>query len=128
MSVSAATMSVGSDDLTTPVRPAHRLDEETLRRFLDGKIDGVEDRFEIRQFAGGQSNPTYLITTSRAVLCSAKSRRGRSCRRPMRSNASIVSWRLWRRPMCRFRGCICCVRIRISWAHRFRHELRTGPR
>lgn len=50
-------------DGTTEVRAAHRLDVDALRRYLDGRIDGVAERFELRQFQGGQSNPTYLITT-----------------------------------------------------------------
>lgn len=50
-------------DGTIEIREAHRIDLDTLRRYLDGRLDGVAERFEVRQFQGGQSNPTYLLTT-----------------------------------------------------------------
>lgn len=51
-------------DGTTEIRAAHRIDLDALRRYLDGRLDGVAERFELRQFQGGQSNPTYLLTTA----------------------------------------------------------------
>lgn len=44
------------------VREAHRFDVEPLRQYLSarGLIDGT---FSLRQFQGGQSNPTFLIET-----------------------------------------------------------------
>jgi aminoglycoside phosphotransferase (APT) family kinase protein len=50
-------------DGTIEIRDAHRIDLDSLRRYLDGHLDGVAERFDVRQFQGGQSNPTYLITT-----------------------------------------------------------------
>ncbi|MCR9177272.1 MAG: phosphotransferase family protein [Alphaproteobacteria bacterium] len=57
------TSSLADTDGTIEIRGPHRIDLETLRRYLDGRVDGVADRFDVRQFQGGQSNPTYLITT-----------------------------------------------------------------
>ena len=44
----------------TPVRPAHRFDESALARFLDERLGGSE-AVAVRQFEGGQSNPTFLV-------------------------------------------------------------------
>ena len=43
---------------TKPVEERHRIDVAALEKFLDLKIAALE------QFKGGQSNPTYRITTS----------------------------------------------------------------
>ncbi len=43
------------------VLPAHRFDEEKLKSYLAGRLDGVEDELVIKQFQGGQSNPTFLL-------------------------------------------------------------------
>ena len=44
-----------------PVLPAHRLDEEALARYLRSALDGFDGPLEVRQFQGGQSNPTYHL-------------------------------------------------------------------
>jgi len=41
--------------------PAHRIDEGRLFSYLHDKIDGFENPMTVRQFQGGQSNPTFLI-------------------------------------------------------------------
>jgi aminoglycoside phosphotransferase (APT) family kinase protein len=43
------------------VRSAHRFDEEALDRYLRQHLDGYRGKPEIKQFAGGQSNPTFLL-------------------------------------------------------------------
>jgi aminoglycoside phosphotransferase (APT) family kinase protein len=43
------------------VRPAHRFDEEALDRYLKAHLDGYQGNPELQQFAGGQSNPTFLL-------------------------------------------------------------------
>jgi aminoglycoside phosphotransferase (APT) family kinase protein len=48
---------------TIPVREAHRLDDEKLRRYLAANMDGIGDDIAMFQFAVGQSNPTYMIST-----------------------------------------------------------------
>jgi len=45
----------------TEVRAEHVLDEGRLRKYLLAKLDGCGDDLVIRQFEGGQSNPTYLL-------------------------------------------------------------------
>ncbi len=47
--------------LTTEVRPAHRFDEARLRDYLSTRLDGIGATIAVRQFAVGQSNPTFLI-------------------------------------------------------------------
>jgi aminoglycoside phosphotransferase (APT) family kinase protein len=44
-----------------PVREAHRFDEAKLDAFLDGKLAGYTGNLVVRQFEGGQSNPTFML-------------------------------------------------------------------
>jgi aminoglycoside phosphotransferase (APT) family kinase protein len=48
---------------TIPVREAHRFDEAALAGWLGRHVDGYRGPFQLRQFAGGQSNPSFLIET-----------------------------------------------------------------
>lgn len=43
--------------------PQHRLDERALFDRLKAELPDFSEPAEVRQFQGGQSNPTYLITT-----------------------------------------------------------------
>ena len=52
-------MELGGD--TIEVRPAHRIDVGALERWLRANAAGFDAAIELRQFAGGQSNPTYLV-------------------------------------------------------------------
>ena len=49
--------------VVTNVRTAHRFDEAALQRYLVGKVPGAEEGIVLRQFEGGQSNPTFLLET-----------------------------------------------------------------
>lgn len=46
---------------TRDVREAHRFDVPRLERYLGSRIDGFRGPLAVRQFKGGQSNPTYLL-------------------------------------------------------------------
>lgn len=48
---------------TTAVREAHRFDEGALREWLSQNVPDVEGPVSIRQFKGGQSNPTFRLDT-----------------------------------------------------------------
>jgi len=52
-------MSQPSD--VVPVRERHRFDEDALAAYLRGHADGFSGEVRVGQFAGGQSNPTFLI-------------------------------------------------------------------
>lgn len=56
-------MSRAEDDATTPIRPGFELDEPALAAWLEENVPGFAGPFGLRQFRGGQSNPTYLVTT-----------------------------------------------------------------
>jgi aminoglycoside phosphotransferase (APT) family kinase protein len=43
------------------VRAAHRFDEAVLASYLAGRLDGFAPPLDVRQFEGGQSNPTFLL-------------------------------------------------------------------
>ncbi len=49
-----------------PVLPAHRFDEAALAKYLRGRLPGFDGQLEIRQFQGGQSNPTFHLRTAGA--------------------------------------------------------------
>ncbi len=48
---------------TTGVRAGHEIDRVTLERYLIDHLGGFRGPLEIRQFEGGQSNPTYFLRT-----------------------------------------------------------------
>ncbi len=46
----------------TDVREAHRFDEAALSQYLTEHLDGYREPLQVRQFEGGQSNPTFLLS------------------------------------------------------------------
>ncbi len=48
---------------TKPVEERHRIDEAALTRWLEAHVEGFSGPLEVRQFKGGQSNPTYQLIT-----------------------------------------------------------------
>ena len=52
---------VSSTTDTVPVRDVHRIDEAALERYLTEHVRGFRGPIELRQFQGGQSNPTYYM-------------------------------------------------------------------
>ena len=49
---------------TIDVLDTHRFDVSALERYVRERIEDAEPPFKVRQFRGGQSNPTYYIETS----------------------------------------------------------------
>ncbi|WP_373188238.1 phosphotransferase [Halopseudomonas sp.] len=50
-----------SEAILIDVLPAHQFDQDRLARYLTGRIPGAENGMDVKQFQGGQSNPTYLL-------------------------------------------------------------------
>jgi len=48
---------------TTPVREAHRFSEAALLTWMESNVAGFAGPLQVEQFKGGQSNPTYKLTT-----------------------------------------------------------------
>jgi len=48
---------------TKPVAESHKFDEAALERWMTANVAGYEGPLEVRQFKGGQSNPTYQLVT-----------------------------------------------------------------
>jgi aminoglycoside phosphotransferase (APT) family kinase protein len=48
---------------TKEVAESHRFDESALDRWMQANIAGYQGPLEVRQFKGGQSNPTYQLIT-----------------------------------------------------------------
>ena len=61
-------MTVPSDNVaaTVEVREAHRFDVAVLERYLQDRVGDFAGPLTVRQFMGGQSNPTYHLSTPRA--------------------------------------------------------------
>lgn len=58
-----------SDVEITDVRQAHKFDETALASYLAEQIEDFEMPLKVRQFEGGQSNPTFqLITPNRTYV------------------------------------------------------------
>lgn len=51
---------------TVAVKAAHRFDEPRLQAYLEECIEGFRGPMSVRQFEGGQSNPTFLLSTPNA--------------------------------------------------------------
>jgi aminoglycoside phosphotransferase (APT) family kinase protein len=48
---------------TAEVLDKHRFDVEALARYMEQHVEGFQRPLEVRQFRGGQSNPTYYLHT-----------------------------------------------------------------
>src|SRR3954466_11661688 len=48
---------------TKAVAESHRFDEAALERWMAANVEGYAGPLEVRQFKGGQSNPTYQLVT-----------------------------------------------------------------
>jgi len=59
---SPAEQQAGAPELV-PVLAQHRFDEAALARYLRGRVPGFDGPVRVRQFQGGQSNPTFHLTT-----------------------------------------------------------------
>jgi aminoglycoside phosphotransferase (APT) family kinase protein len=58
---------------TKPVEATHRFDEAALESWMKAHVAGYAGPLEVRQFKGGQSNPTYqLITPGRKYVLRRK--------------------------------------------------------
>jgi aminoglycoside phosphotransferase (APT) family kinase protein len=56
----------GEADRPGDVAQAHRFDERRLEAYLRGTLDDFGADLRVRQFQGGASNPTFLLTTQTA--------------------------------------------------------------
>jgi aminoglycoside phosphotransferase (APT) family kinase protein len=48
---------------TKPVVESHKFDEAALEAWMRANVEGYRGPLEVRQFKGGQSNPTYQLVT-----------------------------------------------------------------
>jgi aminoglycoside phosphotransferase (APT) family kinase protein len=56
-------MTAVGEAVLVPPLAAHRLDEARLAAYLTAHMDGFDGPLVVRQFQGGQSNPTYHLST-----------------------------------------------------------------
>ena len=57
---------------TMPVRDTHRFDVAALERYMRGHVAGFAGPLTVRQFLGGQSNPTYYLRADREYVLRRK--------------------------------------------------------
>ena len=50
-----------SDVEITDVRAAHQFDQNAVREYMIAHVAGFSGDLTVRQFEGGQSNPTFLL-------------------------------------------------------------------
>ncbi|MDB5481553.1 MAG: Aminoglycoside phosphotransferase [Caulobacteraceae bacterium] len=62
---------------TKPVAESHRFDEVRLAAWLEANVEGYEGALVVRQFKGGQSNPTYQLVTPRKTYVMRRKPPGR---------------------------------------------------
>ena len=48
---------------TKDVTDSHKFDEAKLAAWMEANVEGYKGPLEVRQFKGGQSNPTYQLVT-----------------------------------------------------------------
>jgi aminoglycoside phosphotransferase (APT) family kinase protein len=65
--MTAAALDPDANAGTTAVREAHRFDEAALARWMTAHVDGFAGPLTVDQFKGGQSNPTYRLSTPTAT-------------------------------------------------------------
>lgn len=56
-------LAADANDGTAAVRTAHRFDEDALAHWMAAHVDGFAGPLRVEQFKGGQSNPTYKLST-----------------------------------------------------------------
>jgi aminoglycoside phosphotransferase (APT) family kinase protein len=56
-----STTSDAHANVTSEVRPAHVFDVRALQAYLERHVEGFRGTLTVRQFVGGQSNPTFLL-------------------------------------------------------------------
>ncbi len=66
-----------SDPVVIPIRDAHRFDQRVLEAHLEQHLEGFQRPCSIRQFEGGQSNPTFLIQSGERKFVLRKKPPGR---------------------------------------------------
>src|SRR5580698_4967182 len=52
-----------SNSGTKDVAESHKFDEPSLDRWMQANVAGYQGPLDVRQFKGGQSNPTYQLVT-----------------------------------------------------------------
>ena len=96
--------------------PQHRFDEARLDRYLTDHVAGYRGAPVVRQFQGGQSDPTFLIETPAASYVLGKSLPASCWRPPTWSSGNTRCRRRWRARPCRSRPCSCYARTGASSA------------
>ena len=54
---------MNSNEKLIPLRKVHRFDEDRLSEYLTAHLAGFKSPLRLLQFEGGQSNPTFLLST-----------------------------------------------------------------
>jgi hypothetical protein len=63
---------------TKDVADSHKFDEAKLAAWMEANVEGYKGPLEVRQFKGGQSNPTYQLVTPGKKVCHAPQAAGQT--------------------------------------------------
>jgi len=55
-------MRVAQNTGTIPVQERHQIDLSALQKYMEENVEGFSGNLTAEEFAGGQSNPTYLLS------------------------------------------------------------------
>ena len=108
-----------SDVKLIPVREAHRFEEDRLAEYLKDNLAEFKGPLRIEQFEGGQSNPTFLLSTDDKKYVLRKKPPGKLLPSAHMVEREYRIMKALENPMFRFRSCIFCVRTKVSSVPRF---------
>jgi len=98
-------MSLSPPQNTGPVREAHRFEEARLDTWMAEHVDGYSGALHVRQFKGGQSNPTYWLADRDRQYALRKKPPGELLQSAHAVDREYRVMQLFETPMCPPRGC-----------------------
>ncbi len=101
-----------------PVLERHRFDEAALARYLRDHLPGFDGPVQVRQFQGGQSNPTFHLATSAGDYVLRKKPPGKLLPSAHAVERDTASCARWKAAKCRCRAPGCSAKTRRSSARR----------
>jgi aminoglycoside phosphotransferase (APT) family kinase protein len=103
---------------TRDVREAHRFDEAALDAYLRDHVAGYNGPLTVEQFKGGQSNPTYKLTTPDSAYVLRRKPPGKLLPSAHAVDREYKVIAAFTSSACRCHGLTSCARMTASSARR----------
>ena len=97
---------------TMPVVDRNKFGYKALN-FMEKNVQDFSGDLTVEQFKGGQSNPTYRISTNKENTSCVGNRRASYCPRPMLLTANSRSFRRYKILRCLYQNHIVCARMNL---------------